>query len=49
MLDPDRTPPKFSWPRPSDRPPPDGGGTVVGIVVETSFDGALRKPAVFSA
>ena len=31
------TAPKFSAPRSSARPPPLGGGGVVGIVVDTSF------------
>ncbi len=43
------TPPKFSAPRSSASPPPLGGGVVVGIVVETSADGALLRPEVFSA
>src|SRR5512134_386566 len=43
------TAPKFSEPRSSASPPPLGGGGVVGITVETSFDGALLRPDVFSA
>ena len=31
------------------QPPPLGGGGVVGIVVDTSFEGALLRPEVFSA
>jgi hypothetical protein len=44
-----RTAPKFSAPRSSARPPPLGGGGVVGIVVETSFEGALLRLEVLTA
>ena len=43
------TAPKFNAPRSSTSPPPLGGGGVFGIVVETSVDGALLRPDVFSA
>ena len=46
---PDFTAPNDNRARSTVYPPPLGGGSVVGIVVETSLDGALRSPDVFSA